>query len=408
MPPIAIALALLLAAYLIGAIPFGYLIGRMKGVNLFHAGSGNIGATNAGRVLGRKFGVLVFLLDFAKGALPVAGIVPLARLLEANAITALASTDALRVGAAALAFLGHLFPVYLGFRGGKGIATGAGTIAVLVPGPAGLAVLAWIVVLFASRLVSLASLVALFVLLATWLFGTVTPFGSESLPIAIYLFAAGGLVIVKHRSNVKRLIAGTENRIGEFNMRQSVLRGLHVLTLGMWFGGAAFFNFVVAPSIFRSFGEVVHAGPSDRTANETIIPGDASLEREKALASALAGSAVGPVFAPYFAMQAVCAAIAFITAFSWWKAEGGRSIHRWRVRVLGIALLSLCVAWPISQKVSELRLQRFDGNAEVAAKAKAAFGPWHLASLGLSFVTVSLAGVALVLAAKLPERSTTG
>ena len=151
---------LLLAAYLIGAIPFGYLIGRMLGVDLFEEGSGNIGATNTGRVLGWKLGILVFVLDFLKGVVPVAAIVPLARLLDPEAATALGSPEALRVGAAALAFLGHLFPIYLGFRGGKGVATGAGTIFVLVPGPAALAVLGWIVVLVSSRIVSLASLVA--------------------------------------------------------------------------------------------------------------------------------------------------------------------------------------------------------------------------------------------------------
>src|SRR6476620_5076490 len=124
MSPLTAAILLLVVAYLIGAIPFGYLIGRARGVDLFKAGSGNIGATNAGRVLGRKIGTLVFLLDFLKGALPVAAILPLAQSLAPGADTTLGPPDVLRVSAAALAFLGHLFPVYLGFRGGKGIATG--------------------------------------------------------------------------------------------------------------------------------------------------------------------------------------------------------------------------------------------------------------------------------------------
>src|SRR5437763_10222033 len=164
MSPVAVAVALLAAAYLVGAVPFGYLVGRLRGVNLFKEGSGNIGAANAGRVLGRQFGVLVFVLDFLKGAVPVAAIVPLARSLAPGAETALGPPDVLRVGAAALAFLGHLFPVYLGFRGGKGVATGAGTIFVLVPGGAALAVLAWVTVLLASRIVSLASLAAVTIL----------------------------------------------------------------------------------------------------------------------------------------------------------------------------------------------------------------------------------------------------
>src|SRR4051794_7587449 len=118
------ALLALVIAYSVGAIPFGWLIARSRGIDIFHAGSGNIGATNVGRILGRKFGLLVFALDFAKGAVPVAA----AGLLPAEAHAALELPDALRVGVALCAFLGHLFPVYLGFRGGKGVATGAGTV----------------------------------------------------------------------------------------------------------------------------------------------------------------------------------------------------------------------------------------------------------------------------------------
>ncbi len=119
------------AAYLVGAVPFGYLVGRWKGVDLFAVGSGNIGATNVGRVLGWRYGVAVFVLDFLKGALPpaVAGWV-----WEATVgAGAYPWKEAVRVAAAAAAFFGHLYPVYLGFRGGKGIATGAGTIVVLTP-----------------------------------------------------------------------------------------------------------------------------------------------------------------------------------------------------------------------------------------------------------------------------------
>src|SRR2546423_11989193 len=107
-----LALLTLFASYLLGAVPFGWLIARSRGVDILHAGSGNIGATNVGRVLGRGYGALVFLLDFAKGALPVL------------AAAALAPRDdpawppqVFAVAAGLAAFLGHLFPVYLGFRG---------------------------------------------------------------------------------------------------------------------------------------------------------------------------------------------------------------------------------------------------------------------------------------------------
>src|SRR4051794_8168329 len=99
MPPAAVAVGLLVVAYLVGAIPVGYAVGRMRGVNLFREGSGNVGATNAARVLGRKCGLLVFVLDFLKGAVPVAVIVPLAAALAPGAETALGPPDVLRVGA---------------------------------------------------------------------------------------------------------------------------------------------------------------------------------------------------------------------------------------------------------------------------------------------------------------------
>jgi acyl phosphate:glycerol-3-phosphate acyltransferase len=403
MSPLTAAILLLVVAYLLGAIPFGYLIGRARGVDLFKAGSGNIGATNAGRVLGRKIGTLVFLLDFLKGALPVAIVLPLARALAPGADTALGPPDVLRVATAALTFLGHLFPIYLGFRGGKGIATGAGTMFVLVPGPTALALLAWIVVLFATRIVSLASLVAATILLLTRLMSIPSPFESGSLPVTLYLLAATLMVVIKHRSNVRRLVAGNENRIGDFTMRQPILRMIHVLALGLWFGGAAFFNFIAAVPIFESFKEVVAGAPSDRTALVNIIPPGTTEEQKKDLASALAGAAVGPVFPRYFAMQAVCGLIAFMTALNWWNAEGGCKLHRWRVYLIGAAFLTVLVGSALSNTVSELRLQRFSPDPGAATAARESFTAWHLASLFLSIVTVCLAGAALALAAWLPD-----
>src|SRR5437667_12178018 len=112
-----LSLLTLIASYLLGAIPFGWVIARSRGIDLFHAGSGNIGATNVGRILGKRFGLLVFALDFAKGA------VPTFLCLRWLGVTA-------GVTAGLAAFIGHLFPVYLRFRGGKGVATGTGVVAV--------------------------------------------------------------------------------------------------------------------------------------------------------------------------------------------------------------------------------------------------------------------------------------
>src|SRR3954462_2971272 len=186
-----VALLALVAGYLVRAVPFGWLIARSRGIDIFHAGSGNIGATNVGRVLGRKFGLVVFALDFAKGAVPVA----VAGLHPAEAHETLGLPNALRVGVALCAFLGHLFPVYLGFRGGKGVATGAGTIFVLVSGPAALAVFTWVVVLLASRMVSLASLSAVTIMLSPRLLSAPAPFAADALPITLYLLAGTAAVM---------------------------------------------------------------------------------------------------------------------------------------------------------------------------------------------------------------------
>jgi acyl-phosphate glycerol 3-phosphate acyltransferase len=405
MPAPLIAVLLVLAAYLIGSVPVGYLIGRARGVDLFREGSGNIGATNVGRVLGRNTGIAVFVLDFLKGVVPVAVIEPLARTIDPSIVGSLGIVGALPVGAAAATFLGHLFPVFLGFRGGKGVATGAGAVAVLVPVPFLIALAAWVLTVLCSRIVSLASLIAAAVLSLIRLISTADPFGPIQIAATGFCLAGSLLVIVKHRANVRRLVAGTENQIGDSAMRHTVLRILHVFAVGTWFGGAGFFNFVVAPSLFRSFDEVVATAPSDRTAHVPIIPTETTDEQKKNLGRALAGAAVGPVFPMYFAMQLGCGVVAVATALGWRNAEGGRRVHSVRVWVTASALITVVVGWTLSDKVSALRLERFDPNPAIAKSAGDAFAAWHLASLGLSVVTVALAGVALAMAATLPRES---
>ncbi|HKB06608.1 MAG TPA: glycerol-3-phosphate 1-O-acyltransferase PlsY [Gemmataceae bacterium] len=385
----------LLAAYLIGAIPFGWLIARSRGVDIFHAGSGNIGATNVGRVLGRQWGILVFALDFAKGAVPVA----LSSVLPTEAHEALGLPDALRVGVALCAFVGHLYPVYLGFRGGKGVATGAGTVFVLVPGPAALAILTWAAVVAATRTVSLASITAAGMLCAARLLSHRGPLDHEHLAVTLYCLAGAALTILKHRANIARLTSGTENRLEDRPMLRTLTRAIHVLSLGLWFGAVVMFNFVVAPTqFFEAFPAVVESAPSDRTANLPLAPG-ATEEQKKQLATALAGSAVGPVFPKFFQLQAVCAALALITALGWWSSPG--KVNRWRVAVIGLAAAAVVVGWPLSNHVSALRVQRFDLVSGEAAAA--AFRDWHFVSLALSTVTAALAGIALAMAAKMPN-----
>jgi acyl phosphate:glycerol-3-phosphate acyltransferase len=152
---------------------------------------------------------------------------------------------------------------------------------------------------------------------------------------------------------------------------------------------------------FPWFKEIVYAGPSDRTAYQTIIPADAPKEQKDALASALAGSVVGPIFPRYFVMQAVCAFAALGTAWAWRKHPP--RVHARRYGLCLVAALLVALGWPLSEYVSMLRFQRFDPDAALAATARSAFVGWHLVSLLLSFLTTVLAGLLLLLAAKLPE-----
>src|SRR5262245_34443188 len=173
MPPPAMIIVCTLIAYLIGAVPFGYLVARWRGVDITKLGSGNIGATNVGRVLGKPLGLLVFLLDFAKGALPTAA----ARVCFGD------EADYLAVVAGLSAILGHMFPIYLGFIGGKGVATGAGVVFVLMPLPALGGLLVWIAMLCAFRYVSLASLAAAAALTVLRLVVSSEPFGERHLVV---------------------------------------------------------------------------------------------------------------------------------------------------------------------------------------------------------------------------------
>ena len=393
------AILLVLVAYLVGSIPFGYLLGRLKGVDLFELGSGNIGATNVGRVLGRKYGILIFLIDFIKGAVPVALMVPLARWLDDEAVTAFGSPDALRVMAALAAFLGHLFPVYLGFRGGKGVATGAGAVFVLVPGPMAIAVLLWLTVVSSSRIISLSSIVAVLTLSVAHFLSTAYPFADAARIVTLFCLGGPLLVVLKHRTNVARLLRGTESRLDDSLMIQHTSKSLHVLALGLWFGSSVFFTWF-ASSLFPSFEEVVRTAPSDRTAYLPLAP-EATDQQKQQLASALAGAAVGPMFPRFFALQAVCGIVALITAWGWRKSS--ESVHRKRPIVISLALLGVIAGWPISMKVSELRLLRFAADPAVAQAARDAFGQWHLVSLLLSLVTMIWVFIALLMAARLPE-----
>ncbi len=198
-PPLAYILTAL-GSYLLGSIPTGFLVGRAKGIDIRVVGSGNIGATNAFRILGRRAGIFVLLVDALKGA---------AAVLLLPRLTAGQTTVPLEIIAALCVVLGHNFTCWLRFRGGKGISTSAGVLGALVPLGFLITLAAFLTTLAVSRYVSLASVVGAVVLPFAVAF---TPPGDLRLVILTGLMAL--LAIGRHRTNLQRLWAGTERRLG--------------------------------------------------------------------------------------------------------------------------------------------------------------------------------------------------
>jgi glycerol-3-phosphate acyltransferase PlsY len=203
-----VPILLLVVAYLYGSVPFGFLFAKvLRGVDIREVGSGNIGATNAARVLGFRYFPVVFVLDFTKGFLPA---LVASRVVETGADYA---PHPLAVGAALAAILGHVFPVYLKFKGGKAVAAGTGACTILAPWALLIAAGAWAVMFGIFRYVSLASVTAAAALaISTWLVYP-DPLGTGLYRTA-FCTLAGLFVIVLHHSNIRRLIKGTEHKIG--------------------------------------------------------------------------------------------------------------------------------------------------------------------------------------------------
>jgi glycerol-3-phosphate acyltransferase PlsY len=208
-----------LGAYLLGSIPFGVLIARAHGKDLRAIGSGNIGATNVARALGRKWAYVCFVLDVLKGAIPMFATLPLVRALSSQAETGTATLLWLWLAVGCAAILGHVFPVYLKFKGGKGVSTSFGVALGLWPYftiPALIAISMWIVTVLIGRYVSLASITASvtfpLVLILTILFVPSWDF-TDLWPLLIAACIIPLMVIIRHRENLQRLISGTENKI---------------------------------------------------------------------------------------------------------------------------------------------------------------------------------------------------
>ncbi|MCP4248425.1 MAG: glycerol-3-phosphate 1-O-acyltransferase PlsY [bacterium] len=221
MTPTQIVVPLIVGAYLVGGIPFGLLVGFLRGVDIRTVGSKNIGATNVGRTLGRKFGIAVFFLDVLKGLLPVllAGYLLIGPNSQAGLTGATGYLCWLAVGAGCVA--GHNYPIYLRFRGGKGVATSLGVALGIYPDlthPALLSFAAWAVVVLVSRYVSLASIVAgisfpiAYCAISLYLRpGTL----GDSWPLLGFAVLLAVMVLARHRGNLGRLLAGTEAKIGQ-------------------------------------------------------------------------------------------------------------------------------------------------------------------------------------------------
>lgn len=192
-------------SYFIGSIPFGFLIAKIvKGVDIRQLGSGNPGATNVSRVLGRPYGILVFILDMLKGFLPV---FIFDRLFAGHGH----NIPLILCGVSVIC--GHTFPVFLGFKGGKAAATGCGVFLWLAPLPLLISAAVWLLIVFIFRYISLGSILSSIALVMCLMLLRKDPFG-QGLPLTLFSIFISALLIIRHKSNIKRLLNGTESKIG--------------------------------------------------------------------------------------------------------------------------------------------------------------------------------------------------
>ena len=225
---------LIALGFLLGSIPFGLLLGKLKGVDIRDHGSGNIGSTNVFRTLGKKSGITCLILDLLKGFAPVLLAINLARiedtsflfsieflksLTEAVPASQQFQVQSIHVLTALAAILGHNYSPWIGFKGGKGIATSGGALLALMPAAVILLVLIFIIVARITKYISVGSIATgvalpLLTLYGSWYHGKIAD-GTWNKPLFIFSIVAGALAIWKHRSNIKRLRTGTENKIGQ-------------------------------------------------------------------------------------------------------------------------------------------------------------------------------------------------
>ncbi len=220
-----------LLAFFCGSIPFGFIFGKIKGIDIREHGSGNIGATNVWRVLGKSMGLPCFLLDVIKGLVPTVLAISLIQytgmknpmilpfLHDQAEMHPMLTAQIFQVVSGLCAVLGHNYSPWVRFKGGKGIATSAGVLIALMPAAIVLLVLIWLVVFLVSRYVSLASIIAaatlpLLTLWGSWFHGKIAD-GTWNKPLLAFSILIAVLAIYKHRSNITRLRNGTEHRFSK-------------------------------------------------------------------------------------------------------------------------------------------------------------------------------------------------
>ncbi|MFQ5963906.1 MAG: glycerol-3-phosphate 1-O-acyltransferase PlsY [Candidatus Scalinduaceae bacterium] len=198
----------LVISYLIGSIPFGYIIAITKGIDIREHGSGNIGATNVSRILGRKYGILIFVLDLIKGFM----VVFLIPVFVSDIKFPTTSDSLLVVLCGACAIFGHVFPLYLKFKGGKAVATSVGVFLWLSPVPVAMALCVWVITMLVSRYVSAGSIMGTLAFVGGIIGFENDPFGNGIYLTTISITAAI-LIILRHITNIKRIIEGTETKV---------------------------------------------------------------------------------------------------------------------------------------------------------------------------------------------------
>jgi acyl phosphate:glycerol-3-phosphate acyltransferase len=196
-----------LLGYLLGSIPAGYLAGRIAGIDIRNSGSGNIGATNVVRVLGKRYGYPVFAIDFLKGLIAVLAAITIAR----NADLTQGWVQGFGVTGGVCCVMGHTFPIWLKFKGGKGVATSVGVIFGLMPVAALIVLGVWILTFELSRYVSVASIIAALALPITVLLVSQRQH-SDAAVVFYFSLCLTAVIILRHRSNLGRLMRGTEPR----------------------------------------------------------------------------------------------------------------------------------------------------------------------------------------------------